>query len=282
MTILKKICFLFLPAFIGVFIFGWGLLQYQDLKEPGLPVLLYHGIDSDGPKNKYTIDEEVFEEQLRWLKANGYKTLLPREIFEHALKNNPEKTVIISFDDGLMNNFNIVLPLLQEYGFKGIFFIVTDAINKKGFVSMEQLISIHNSGMEIGSHTVSHTFLDTINSNEISHELQDSKRIIENIIGHQVTSIAPPGGWYNSDAVVISKRLGYKFLFSCEIGLNNLTKKPFVYKRIEVLRGMQLNEFKKLLAPKKVFPYKIIQSIKFALHYIIGTDKYVQLSHITI
>ena len=277
----KNIKILFLIFF--TFVFGvsglWGWEQYRDVHGPGIPVLLYHGVDSHGPKDKYTLDAEEFERQLRWLKEKGYSTVLPRDIKRHAWGENPPKTVMLSFDDGRENNYSVVLPLLQKYGFHAIFFIVTGALGEKGIITPRQLKEISSQGMEIGSHTVTHPYLDTLKDNQVEYQLQQSKIALEKITGQKVLALAPPGGWFNHTTEKIARQQGYHFVFSCEIGLNDLTQTPFVYRRIEVLRGMSLAEFQNLLEPSRAAVYKLKQSLKFFLHSIIGTDNYVKLSH---
>lgn len=272
----------FLPVVVLLFLISgvWSWWQYQDVKGPGIPVLLYHGVDNERPKNKYTLDTDAFERQLQCLKYNGYQTILPSDIHGRVCEKNPEKTVILSFDDGLLNNYEIVFPLLRKYGFKGLFFFITAEIGKNGRITAEQLKEMSDSGMELGSHTISHPYLDTLNSAEVVHQLQHSKQTLENISGKKVTSLAPPGGWFDTETEKIALQQGYDFFFSCEIGLNDLTENPFVYKRIEVLRSMSLKEFQDLLVPTRAFEYKLEQSLKFALHSLIGTSNYVKLSHV--
>ena len=172
----KRISVLFI-SFIVVIIGSWTWGQFKDVQGPGIPVLLYHGVDSNGPKDKYTIDTEAFERQLRWLRDNGYSTILPRDIKGRSWDENPKKTVMLTFDDGRADNFRIVMPLLQKYGFRGVFFIVTGALGEKGIVTIQQVKDMSIKGMEIGSHTVTHPFLDTLDAEQITYQLQQSKKV---------------------------------------------------------------------------------------------------------
>lgn len=279
MKILQKKVFFTAIISIAMLLGGWTWMQYQDVQGTGLPVLLYHGVDSHGPKNKYTLDTEVFEQQLQWLHNDGYVTILPGEIKGRVFQENPEKKVMLTFDDGLLDNFQIVFPLLQKYGFDGLFFIITDEIGKGGRIHAEQLREMSDRGCEIGSHTISHPYLDALSDTEIVHQLKKSKQVLEKITGKEVAALAPPGGWFNKTTVYLAQQEGYSSIFSCEIGLNDLTENPFVYKRIEVVRGMSLSEFKDLLVPARAFGYKFSQSLKFFLHDLIGTANYQKLSH---
>ena len=279
MKITKKNIFKSSIVSILILVSAWLWIQYLDVKGPGVPVLLYHGVDTNCSQNKYTLDTEVFEQQLRWLKNQGYSTILPSEIKKQEFNYNPAKTVILTFDDGNLNNYTIVYPLLKKYGYTGVFFIVTSMIDHRKIISAEQLKEMAVNGMEIGSHTISHPFLDTLGENEIVRQLKQSKQKLETITGADVISLAPPGGWFNTKTIINARQQGYEFIFSCEIGLNDLTQKPFVYKRIEVLRNMSLAKFKDLLIPSRAFGYKIKQSLKFVLHWLIGTENYVKLAH---
>lgn len=252
--------------------------QYSELRQPGLIVLLYHKVEQRDGGDKYTLRLSRFEEQIAYLRNQGYKTVLPREIVKSKFQHNPSKTIILSFDDGTVDHYNTVYPMLKKYGFKGIFFVISKYVGSPGSLNKKQIVEMAQNDMEIGSHSYSHPFLDEFDFKEINYELNKSKDDLEKICGKKVIAFAPPGGWFNDDVVKVAKDVGYTFLFSCEIGTNDLRTPPFVYKRIEVTGDMSINQFKRLLDPPQILSYKAMQSLKFFLRYLIGSNNYKKLA----
>lgn len=253
---------------------------YQDLQKPGVVVLLFHEIIGNDQKwsNKYQHRLSDFAGQLDYLVQEGYTTILPSELSQLKAYKGHQKIIILTFDDGTRSHYNKVYPLLRERKLKGVFFVIAENINKKYGLSDSQLVEMSNNGMEIGSHSYSHPFLDELGKEDLYFQLQESRKILSYIIGKEVTSFAPPGGWYNDSVVKAAKDIGYTAFFTCEIGVNDITQPIYEYKRIEVTGDMTLDEFKELLTTSHIVDYKIIQSIKFLAHRLVGSDLYLKLS----
>jgi peptidoglycan/xylan/chitin deacetylase (PgdA/CDA1 family) len=258
---------------------GLIIKDYQELSQPGVIVLLYHRITTKTAEaNKYTLSMAKFQQQMDYLKKEGYITILPQDIVnKHFTENNPGM-VILSFDDGTADHFAIVYPLLKQNGQRGVFFVVAGLVNSPGALTAKQVRQMNEGGMEIGSHSYSHPLLDQLGYEKVGHELTESKESLEKIIGEKIYSFAPPGGWYNENVVRAARSAGYDLFFGCEIGSNDLSRQPSVYKRTEVLGDMSFDQFKDLLHPQNILMYKIKQSIKFVLHNIIGSKNYARLS----
>jgi peptidoglycan/xylan/chitin deacetylase (PgdA/CDA1 family) len=255
------------------------LVQYHELKQPGIVVLLYHRITrEENETNKYILSVQKFQQQLDYLKNEGYKTILPSEIAGSRKEGITNHLIILSFDDGTSDHYSVVYPMLEKNKQKGVFFIVSKYVNASGGLTAEQIKEMSENGMEIGSHSYSHPFLDQLNYEKIYYELKLSKEQLEKISGGRVYSFAPPGGWFNGDVVKAARDVGYQQFFGCEIGTNDLSKIPFIYKRIEVLGNMSFEEFQQLLDPPQILIYKVVQSMKYLLHDIFGSRRYEKLS----
>jgi len=258
------------------------LRAYQELQKPGFVVLLFHEIiDHDEEwTNKYQHRLGDFKEQLDYLRKEGYTTILPSEIHKISGKGNDEKIVMLTFDDGTPDHYEIVFPMLMQRNMMGVFFVISGNLGKRYGLSAGQLKEMSQNGMEIGSHSLSHPFLDEMAEERVFLELDTSKRVLSDAIGSEVTSFAPPGGWYNDLVVQVAQDVGYTAFFSSEIGVNELEHTAYIFRRIEVLGTISLNEFKKLLTPHEILDYKIKQSIKFFVHQILGSDNYKRLGTI--
>ncbi len=124
---------------------------------PRFTVLMYHnGCMDEAGVNSETVTAAKLRDDLKWLKDNGYTTMLPREL--QNLSGVPEKTVIITFDDGYRSNHQLAFPLLRTYGMKALISLITYNVDNSGtypmFLNWDQVAEMSASGLiEIGSHT---------------------------------------------------------------------------------------------------------------------------------
>ena len=90
----------------------------------GIPVLMYHKVGDD-KDNDAVIREDLFREQMKFLKDNGYNPLTMDQLYEYVVNGAavPEKPVVLTFDDGYADTYTIVYPLMKEYGFPATVFI---------------------------------------------------------------------------------------------------------------------------------------------------------------
>ena len=92
-----------------------------------LPILMYHGIaGSSTEESEYCIKAARLESDLKWLRDNGYTTILPSQMIAYAVNGArlPQKPVILSFDDGYCNNYTYAFPLLQKYQAKAVIALI--------------------------------------------------------------------------------------------------------------------------------------------------------------
>jgi peptidoglycan/xylan/chitin deacetylase (PgdA/CDA1 family) len=97
----------------------------------------------------------------------------------------------------------------------------------------EQLREMESSGIDIGSHTVTHPVLTRVTADRLCRELEQSRRRLEDMLGHAVTLFCYPNGAYNRlvrDAVA---RAGYRLAVTSDNGLNDSTIDPLAFRRIQ-------------------------------------------------
>lgn len=225
------IVYIFLAIFVVLFAvfsirFKWWRKDI-DFKYPR--VLMYHMISEHLPKNKskfnrLRVKPKEFEKQLIWLKKNGFKSYFMSEISQDL----PEKSVILTFDDGYKDNLLNALVLLKKYDFKATIFIVlnrldknwasdrdsglsSDELNNEVMLTDDDVSKLIDSKLiEIGSHTISHANLPSLSDDEIEHELRASKEEIECKFNIECKSLAYPFGFFNQKCIDIAKKY-YKF-----------------------------------------------------------------------
>ena len=184
------------------------------------PALLFHSVSDKSPIDQSHITPNKFKQFLSYLIKHNYKTLTA---YEMAVLSNDkidpsESYVSLIFDDGFENFYTNVMPLLEQFNFKVSVFPVASSIGShtswdiykpKKHLSKEQIQKISDAGHEIGSHTLSHPDLVLLSEKEIVHELSESKKILEDIIGKNVTSLSFPFGSWNMRVWNIAKKCGY-------------------------------------------------------------------------
>jgi peptidoglycan/xylan/chitin deacetylase (PgdA/CDA1 family) len=207
-------------------------------KTTGIAVLCYHKIGTPPPGSKLKelwVSPEKFRRQVEYLLNNGYKTLLFSELRE-AWKDGralPEKTVLITFDDGYENNYTQAWPILKELGAKGNIFVVFNTIGgantwhspgSEPWVNMataEMLREMKGSGvMELGSHTMTHPHLGSLEPENAAWEMRESKKQLEALLGQEICAFAYPYGDGAHSPVLRAEALaaGYSLDFSFKQG----------------------------------------------------------------
>ncbi|WP_232035748.1 polysaccharide deacetylase family protein [Methylomusa anaerophila] len=201
-----------------------------------LPILLYHRI---GPEtDALTISPSRFKSDLQYLHENGYNTLTLAAAKDHlsGVGSITGKPVLITFDDGYLDNYANAFPLLQSFSMTASFFIITGMLDQPNRMTMSQLLEMSAAGMSFGSHTVSHRPLGNLSPAEMSQELENSKAALEDLLGKAVDSVAYPRGSYNLSTLYSSHELGYRFGLTTNTGYANSRASQLALNRIPVFR----------------------------------------------
>lgn len=187
------------------------------LSKKEVPVLCYHDIRYGAPARlmTYTVTPNDFAAQMKILHDSGYKTILPDDLYEYLVHGVqlPEKPVMITFDDTDKDHFTVGAPEMKKYGFKGVFFLMTIAINRKKYMSEEELKQLSADGHSIQAHTWDHHMVTKYQGNTWDSQLVFPKKRIEAITGKPVKYFAYPFGLWNKEAIPELKNRGYKMAF---------------------------------------------------------------------
>lgn len=201
----------------------------------GIPVLLYHSIDDSG--SVISTSSSQFRSHLSYLRRRGYQTITGNQFIDYleAGRKLPQKSFMITFDDGFRNNYTHALPILKELGYTALIFLVTDNIDgvcswekhpsiaEMPLLSWTEIKEMSDSGMEIGSHTCSHPDLRKLSKQAVINELSTNKYEIENKLEKPVDFFAHPYGFYNQTTVEASVDCGFKAGFG---GIDFFLNKP--------------------------------------------------------
>lgn len=215
-----------------------------------VPVLMYHHVTPAG--GAINVSPDNFRDQLDWLRRHGYKSLDCRQFADHlAGQAAPARSVLITFDDGYLDNYIHAWPLLQEYGFNAAIFLVTawvgdgPARTLAGLQSQGQtplpdhaesqrriqagdtdsvilrwseIEQMRKSGVcEFHSHTHTHTRWDLQQVDKNAHmreELTQSRASLTHNLGQVSDHLCWPQGYFDQDYVKIARELGFRHLYT--------------------------------------------------------------------
>lgn len=238
-----------------------------------VPILMYHYIrDYTDPNDQIgiglSVSPKTFEDQLRWLKENYYQSV-SMDYLLGAYKLKGTKPIILTFDDGYQDAYDQAFPLLVKYGFQATFYVIVDKVGTGGYLTWNEILKMSEAGMNFGSHTLSHPDLRNLSEDLLMKELRESKGILEEKLSGgggggdgasaggvlyggsdgasawslHVTNFCYPSGKYNSKAIEVLKKLGYKTAVTTHSGIANEKTDIFELPRIRVTNGTKLESF---------------------------------------
>jgi len=252
-----------------------------------VPVLMYHEVLSGIEAQKiarqmtreYIISDNIFEKQIGTLVSKGYSSLLLEDV---PRIDSDGKYVILTFDDGWHGNYKYVLPILQKYGFKAIFFITTDLIGTDGYMNWREILELKTNGMSVQSHAVTHHPLGDMDADAALWEISESKKIIEDKILEEVTAISFPHGSYDKNVVKMAQLVGYDTMFTSEVEKtysDSFNVYPTLLGRIAMTNTMGSDRLFKLIQFDGIefLKKRVLKNSKNYLKKIIGINNYRKL-----
>lgn len=210
-----------------------------------IPILTYHRF-AENCSSLLCMPTKIFELQMRYLKENGYHVITAEDLvdFLDYRQGLPQKSVLITMDDGYRSVYNIAYPILKKYGFKATLFIYTSFVGvSKMAITWDQLKEMQANGFTIGSHTIYHSDLTNPKEDEseqehivrVKEELNGSKKIIDQKLGQDTYFLAYPFGYYDQRSIQMAKEAGYKLAMSVKRGNNPFFANPFALRRDQIL-----------------------------------------------
>lgn len=208
-------------------------------------MLMYHSVmaGNGSPVWPWAVSMQRFQSQLDLLEAGGWATPTMAELVA-----TPEKwqgrTVVITFDDGYVDNLS-VCEELQKRGMRATWFIVTGSIGREPawpadgrpagrLLNERELRAMQATGMEIGSHTVSHICLTGADDNLLQAELSNSKAALECMLGTEISSFAYPYGACDEKCANAVRAAGYRAACTTRTGWALRDKDPYQLRRLSM------------------------------------------------
>jgi len=183
-------------------------------------VLTYHKVLSavDRQSDFYSVLASQLEYHIDVLRNNEFSILSPLELLGGQPQVN--RTCVLTFDDGTIDHFELVKPILEERNCRGLFFVPTSKLNKPGRLSSEQVRRLSESGHAIGSHSHEHTRLDILPEEDVRAQIEVARQNIQQIIGKPPVFFAPPGGFTNPVVRRVAEESQVKVIRTMRWGYN--------------------------------------------------------------
>ena len=245
----------------------WVVIPLKDQNKGGLlpdgyqvvPVLSYHDFAEKCGAPLCT-PKHIFQEQMKYLSDNGYTVITMNAFlgfleYQHGI---PERSVVITIEDGYRSFYKIAYPILKSYGYPATVFIYTSLVNKsKNGITWAQLRKIKADGFEVGSNCISRTDLTKKKEMEkesdylkrIKNELFLSKKTIDKNLRQKTIYLAFPHGGYNQRILQLSEEAGYKIGLSMRKGSNPFFSDPLSLKRSRIIN----KDMKRFIANLETF-----------------------------
>ncbi|MCU4175575.1 polysaccharide deacetylase family protein [Carboxylicivirga sp. N1Y90] len=206
------VLFFFLSVGIIVSLNAWQ--KEGNKKEFSVTGLVYHRFgDERYPSTNTTVKQ--FEEQLEWLKQNGYQTLTTSEAYVQINKGTlGEKVVCITVDDGYRSFMENGLPILEKYGMKATLFVNTESVGWADYLTWQELRDIQSRGVEIGNHSHKHSYFMNKSHSDFELDLSQSEKLFKDELGMVPKSYAYPYGEFSEAMADVLRAKGYQAGFA--------------------------------------------------------------------
>lgn len=202
-----------------------------------IPILLYHHISISPINSRYYVPPETFEQEIKVLYDWGYTSITAKMLAQAITQGRelPPHPILITFDDGHIDNYTNAFPIMQKYGFTGVLYIVGNYLGTDDYLNRAQILEMYKAGWEVGSHTLNHYDLTKLTSQQLHREIFGSKEKLEYALGIDILTFAYPFGAVNRSIISYAQAAGYIAAMGAEGYTDNQGKwNLFNLQRVEV------------------------------------------------
>jgi peptidoglycan/xylan/chitin deacetylase (PgdA/CDA1 family) len=233
-----------------------------------IPILMYHRIAPIEPRSVvkgHYVHPRMFQRQMATLSRLGYQAVALNDLYREEFIL-PPKPVVVTFDDGYRNFATNALPALESFGFRSTVFLVANLIGKSNewdqargdvaepLMTLGEIERAAKQGTEFGSHTLDHSDLSSVDTQEAWRQIAESKAVLQKVLGTEVGTFCYPYGRKTPEVQAMVRKAGYRLACSTEKGLNTQETDRTALRRINVRSDT--------LMP--VFLYKLIRGARVA------------------
>jgi peptidoglycan/xylan/chitin deacetylase (PgdA/CDA1 family) len=206
-----------------------------------VPVLTYHRVHTMPAVGQpdLIVDPANFAAELKALHDGGYHPISQAQLFRALYQGKPlpPKPVLISVDDGYVDDVRTILPDLERWHMVATFFVITGRMTEPGFLNASQIRELDRAGMDVGDHTAHHVDLRLLTPSQLEAETAGSRKTLEGVLGHPVYFFAYPFGRFNDRVVQAVRDAGFTMAYTTQGGTTESTASPLEMPRLHVGRS---------------------------------------------
>ncbi|MBP7832362.1 MAG: polysaccharide deacetylase family protein [Candidatus Levybacteria bacterium] len=204
-----------------------------------VPILMYHYVEyvkdeKDTTRIALNTFPHVLDLQIQTLKNAGFTFLTNKQLTEYLNGNGvlPEKSVVLTFDDGYRDFYTDAYPILKKHNAPATQYVVSGFFNDQNYMTHQQVLEIAKEELvEIGVHTETHPWLAEKNKSFLQKEVLESKHKLEKLIDQEIVSFAYPYGSFDVASIDTVKKAGFTSAVSVIPGIiHNQDTKYFLYR----------------------------------------------------
>lgn len=214
----------------------------------GIPVLMYHKIGDD-KDNDAVIREDLFREQMKFLKDNGYNPLTMDQLYDYVVNGAavPEKPVVLTFDDGYADTYSIVYPLMKEYGFAATVFINPGDVGTR--LTWDQIREMHKNGITISNHGFQHIEMGQLSEAKQIENITKAQEALAKEVGIKDNPwFCYPYGDKNEFTDAATKKAGIKMSMAMKSGWAHTGDNPYNILRVWVGNAVDIKHFEERIS----------------------------------
>ena len=206
-----------------------------------IPIFMYHHVDYSNPDQKtasyLAVSLKKLQNQLDLIQNLGYTTINFQNIEDGEI---PEKAIILTFDDAYEDFYTKAFPELQKRNMTAVIYLPSNKLNREGYMTFAQVKELRGNNIEIGSHSLNHADLGSLDEDNLRKEIFDSKEFLEKLTHQKILSFCYPYGIYNSHIRSLLEESGYKYGLTTKTGHAKFDK-PLDLSRHKVYSDTDIN-----------------------------------------
>jgi len=217
-----------------------------------VPILMYHYVselppDADRYRRDLTVSPDNFRAQLQFLADAGYHTVTLTDLYLHLTQGYPlpEKPIVLTFDDGYRDAYEVVFPSLLDYGFTGTFFVLATPahLESPNYVTWAQMKEMSHAGMDVQAHGRDHVDLRGRSYDYLVYQILGIQEAIHYHTDRLPRFFCYPSGRRDANVIAMLKSTGYWGAVTTEWGQTHTRENLFEMPRLRIRGADTLASF---------------------------------------
>ena len=208
----------------------WPLFWYP-------PILAYHRVLPEERHDTPSLHPDRFARQMQIL-AERFHPIPLAGLADHLEGRGtlPARPAVVTFDDGTDDLFTHAFPILARFRIPAIIFLIVRNIGRPGSLSLPQIQTMRQNGIDFGSHTLAHDYLPSIPLARAEESLSLSKQLLEEL-GIPASFLSYPAGGYTPEIAQVAARIGYRAACTTNRGSRRFPIDRWALRRVTMHRA---------------------------------------------